>query len=318
MNRVDTAVHVEGLRKRYGDTIAVDGIGFDIDPGQVFCLLGPNGAGKTTTIECLEGYRRPDAGSIRVLGLDPLADHGELRRRIGVQLQEASLPARLKVWEILKLFSVLYEREKVPWSLLDHLGLEEKRDAYFDKLSGGQKQRLFVALALINEPEVVFLDEITTGLDPRARHAIWDLIRGIKEGGATVVLSTHFMEEAEALADRVAILRAGKIVANDTPEALMRSIQRDDEVRVHVEGSLDAAAIEAIEGVATASIDGDQLIARGVGRGWIARLVNGIEAQDASLLDLSTRRASLEDVYLALTGEDEYSPESPATEEAGT
>jgi len=315
--RVDPTIQVSDLRKRYGDTVAVDGISFDVEPGQVFCLLGPNGAGKTTTIECLEGYRQPDSGSIRVLGLDPQADHNKLRRRIGVQLQEASLPVRLKVWEILQLFSVLYERREVPWALLEQLGIDGKRDAYFDKLSGGQKQRLFVALALINDPEVVFLDEITTGLDPRARHAIWDLIRGIKADGATVVLSTHFMEEAEALADRVAILKAGKIVANDSPEALLRSIQRDDEVRVHVEGSVNPSAIETIEGVSAASIDGHELIARGEGRGWIARLVNAIEAQDASLVDLSTRRASLEDVYLELTGEEEYSPQAPSEFQRG-
>ena len=300
------AIRVHELRKRYGDVVAVDGVSFEVEPGQVFCLLGPNGAGKTTTIECLEGYREPDSGDIRVLGLNPRTEERQLRKRIGVQLQEASLPARLKVWETLKLFAALYERPSVPWELLEQLGLEAKRDAYFDKLSGGQKQRLFVALALINEPEVVFLDEITTGLDPRARHAIWDLIRGIKEAGATVVLSTHFMDEAEVLADRVAILESGRVVANDTPQRLIDSIREDDEVRLHIEGSVDTERIERIEGVSSAGLTDDALVVRGGGRGWIARLVAGIDAQGAVLVDLSTRKPTLEDVYLSLTGETEY------------
>ena len=303
------AIRVIGLEKRYGATTAVDGISFEVGPGQVFCLLGPNGAGKTTTIECLEGYRKPDSGEIRVLGIDPQVDEAALRRRIGVQLQEASLPARLRVWEILQLFSVLYERPAVPWDLLDRLGLDAKRDTYFDKLSGGQKQRLFVALALINEPELVFLDEITTGLDPRARHSIWDLIRGIKDAGATVVLSTHFMDEAEALADRVAIMKSGRLVANDTPSNLIAGVQRREEVRLHIEGDVELSAIEAVEGVVGVETEPGGLTAHGGGRGWIARLVAAIDAQGVMLVDLSTRRPSLEDVYLQLTGEEEYATE---------
>jgi ABC-2 type transport system ATP-binding protein len=307
------AIRVAGLEKRYGATTAVDGISFEVEPGQVFCLLGPNGAGKTTTIECLEGYRKPDGGEIRVLGMDPRVDESALRRRIGVQLQEASLPARLRVWEILQLFSVLYERPAVPWDLLERLGLEAKRDTYFDKLSGGQKQRLFVALALINEPELVFLDEITTGLDPRARHSIWDLIRGIKDAGATVVLSTHFMDEAEALADRVAIMKSGRLVANDTPPNLIAGVRRREEVRLHIEGDVELSAIEAVEGVVGVESEPGGLTAHGGGRGWIARLVAAIDAQDAMLVDLSTRRPSLEDVYLQLTGEEEYETEVAST-----
>jgi ABC-2 type transport system ATP-binding protein len=309
------AIRVTGLEKRYGATTAVDGISFQIAPGEVFCLLGPNGAGKTTTIECLEGYRKPDAGEIRVLGMDPQLDETTLRRRIGVQLQEASLPARLRVWEILQLFSVLYERPAVPWELLERLGLEAKRDTYFDKLSGGQKQRLFVALALINEPEVVFLDEITTGLDPRARHSIWELIRGIQNSGTTVVLTTHFMDEAEALADRVAIMKSGRLVANDAPATLIAGVPRGEEVQLHIEGEVDLSAIEAVEGVIGIEPESGGLTARGGGRGWIARLVAAIDGQDAMLVDLSTRRPSLEDVYLQLTGEEEYEPEGTSPEE---
>jgi ABC-2 type transport system ATP-binding protein len=309
------AIRVDGLEKRYGATTAVDGISFEVETGQVFCLLGPNGAGKTTTIECLEGYRAPDGGEISVLGMDPHVDEAALRRRIGVQLQEASLPARLRVWEILKLFSVLYERPAVPWDLLERLGLEAKRDTYFDKLSGGQKQRLFVALALINEPELVFLDEITTGLDPRARHSIWDLIRGIKDAGATVVLSTHFMDEAEALADRVAIMKSGRLVANDTPSTLIAGVRRREEVHLHIEGNVEISAIEAVEGVDEVERTQGGLTAHGGGRGWIARLVAAIDAQGAMLVDLSTRRPSLEDVYLQLTGEEEYESEATSPED---
>jgi ABC-2 type transport system ATP-binding protein len=312
---MDPAIRVTGLEKHYGTTTAVDGISFEVGTGQVFCLLGPNGAGKTTTIECLEGYRKPDNGEIRVLGMDPQVDEAALRRRIGVQLQEASLPARLRVWEILQLFSVLYERPAVPWDLLERLGLEAKRDTYFDKLSGGQKQRLFVALALINEPELVFLDEITTGLDPRARHSIWDLIRGIKDAGATVVLSTHFMDEAEALADRVAIMKSGRLVANDTPSSLISGVQRREEVRLHIEGDVELSAIEAVEGVAGVEPEPGGLTAHGGGRGWIARLVAAIDAQGVILVDLSTRRPSLEDVYLQLTGEEEYETEAVSAED---
>lgn len=267
----------------------------------MFCLLGPNGAGKTTTIECIEGHRVPDEGEIRVLGRDPRTDES-LRHRIGVQLQEANLPARLKVWEALQLFSVLYEREEVPWYLLDRLGLEEKRDAHFVKLSGGQKQRLFVALAMINDPEVVFLDEITTGLDPRARQTIWELIRAIRDAGSTVVLSTHFMDEAEALADRVAIMRSGRIVASDTPTNLIDSIRGEDEVRLHVQGALEKSALSSVEGVTYVGRLDDAWTVRGSGRGWIARVVAAIDEAGAELVDLSTRRPTLEDVYLAMTG----------------
>jgi ABC-2 type transport system ATP-binding protein len=299
------AISVRDLHKRYGDVVAVDGVGFDVEPGQVFCLLGPNGAGKTTTIECLEGHRRPDSGEIRVLDSDPHID-GTLRHRIGVQLQEASLPARLKVWEVLKLFSVLYEREPVPWDLLERLGLEPKRNAYFDKLSGGQKQRLFVALALVNDPEVVFLDEITTGLDPRARQSIWELIRGIRDTGTTVLLSTHFMDEAEALADRVVIMRAGRVVANDTTANLIAGIRGEDEVRLKIEGAVAPGSLGAIDGVSSVAGEGEDLTVRGSGRGWIARLVAAIDAEGAQLIDLSTRRPTLEDAYLALTGDEQY------------
>jgi len=226
-----TAIEVASLHKFYGPVRAVDGISFTVEEGEIFGMVGPNGAGKTTTIECVEGLRRPDRGTVRVLGLDPQRDGYELRRRIGVQLQEASLPPRLTVWEALDLFGSFYSRRVDGKALLEQLGLADKRNAAFEKLSGGQKQRLFIALALINDPELVFLDELTTGLDPQARRAMWDLVRGIRERGKTIFLTTHFMEEAERLCDRVAIIDRGKIVALDTP-ARLKMIHGDRYMRV--------------------------------------------------------------------------------------
>src|SRR5688572_15029193 len=199
------AVHVQAIRKTYGRTVAVDEVSFDVQRGEIFGLIGPNGAGKTTTMECVEGLRAPDRGAISVLGLDPSRDVYALQERIGVQLQEAQLQKRIKVREAVALWASLYKTKIDADRLLGQLGLHEKRDAWFMTLSGSQKQRLFIALALINDPEVVFLDELTTGLDPQARRAIWDLIRGIRARGKTIFLTTHLMEEAERLCDRVAI-----------------------------------------------------------------------------------------------------------------
>src|SRR5438874_1367978 len=209
------AIHVAAIRKTYGRTVAVNDVSFDVRPGEIFGLIGPNGAGKTTTMECVEGLRTPDRGAISVLGLDPVKDVHALQLRIGVQLQEAQLQKRIKVWEAVDLWASLYPRPVDGARLLEQLGLAEKRDAWFMTLSGGQKQRLFIALALINDPEVVFLDELTTGLDPQARRAIWDLVRGIRDRGKTVFMTTHLMEEAERLCDRVAIIDHGRIIDID-------------------------------------------------------------------------------------------------------
>jgi ABC-2 type transport system ATP-binding protein len=199
-------IRVAGVRKTYGSTVAVDEVSFEVVDGEIFGLIGPNGAGKTTTMECVEGLRTPDRGAISVLGLDPFRDVYQLQDRIGVQLQQAQLQKRIKVWEAVHLWASLYRRRTADGErLLEQLGLAEKRDAWFMTLSGGQKQRLFIVLALINDPEVVFLDELTTGLDPQARRAIWELVRGIRQRGKTVFLTTHLMEEAERLCDRVAV-----------------------------------------------------------------------------------------------------------------
>src|SRR3954467_13123742 len=223
MNAVPRPViQISSIRKSYGKTVAVADVSFDVNDGEIFGLIGPNGAGKTTTMECVEGIRRPDSGSITVLGLDPVRDVYELQERIGVQLQQAQLQKRIKVWEAMHLWASIYRKtSSTADQLLDQLGLADKRNAWFMTLSGGQKQRLFIALALINDPEVVFLDELTTGLDPQARRKIWDLVRGIRDRGQTVVLTTHLMEEAERLCDRVAIVERGRVIDVGTPARLV-------------------------------------------------------------------------------------------------
>jgi ABC-2 type transport system ATP-binding protein len=215
-------IHVASVRKAYGRTVAVDEVSFDVQPGEILGLIGPNGAGKTTTMECVNGLRAPDRGLISVLGLEPRRDVYALQERIGVQLQAAQLQKRIKVREAVGLWASLYRKPVDGDRLIEQLGLGEKRNAWFMTLSGGQKQRLFIALALINDPEVVFLDELTTGLDPQARRAIWELVRGIRQRGKTVFLTTHLMEEAERLCDRVAIIDHGRIIDLGTPAELVQ------------------------------------------------------------------------------------------------
>ncbi|MEE6259606.1 ABC transporter ATP-binding protein [Plantactinospora sonchi] len=216
-----TVIEVSNLQKRYGAQVAVRDVSFEVRAGEIFGIVGPNGSGKTTTVECLTGLRRADGGTVRVLGLDPDSARAELRRQVGVQLQESQLPDRLKVWEALDLYSSFYP-EPVDWrALLDDMGLATKRNTVFAKLSGGQKQRLSIALALVGNPRIAVLDELTTGLDPQARRDTWQLIRDVRDRGVTVVLVTHFMDEAERLCDRLAVIRAGEVVAIDTPANLV-------------------------------------------------------------------------------------------------
>ena len=217
-------ISVNGLKKTYGGTAAVANIGFEVEAGEIFGVVGPHGAGKTTTVECLQGLRRPDAGSVSVLGMDPAEDPARLRRRIGSQLQESALPDRIRVWEALDLFAS-FQHDSADWrGLMDRWGLNGQARTPFSKLSGGQRQRLLVALALINRPELVFLDEMTTGLDPAARRVAWQLVREIRSEGATVLMVTHFMDEADALCDRIAVIDQGKVVALDTPQGLKAGV----------------------------------------------------------------------------------------------
>jgi ABC-2 type transport system ATP-binding protein len=296
------AITVENLRKVYGGVVAVDSIAFEVHEGEIFGMVGPNGAGKTTTIECIEGLRRPDGGSARVLGMNPQRDGYALRERIGVQLQEATLPDRVKVWEALDLFAAFYRRS-VDWHpLLEQLGLAEKRNSSFGKLSGGQKQRLFIALALLNDPELVFLDELTTGLDPQARRAMWDMVRDIRQRGKTVFLTTHFMEEAERLCDRVAIIDHGKIVALDTPENLISSLGAENRVVFGLIGPFDEGLLHAIPSVTRVEQVGERVVVYGQGDGLVSGVVNALEAGSVRFRDLRTEQPTLEDVFLALTG----------------
>ena len=295
-------VEVEQLRKRYGSVTAVDGISLEVYEGEIFGMVGPNGAGKTTTIECLEGLRRADSGEIRVLGCDPQRDGYALRPRIGVQLQESMLQDRLRVWEALHLFAGLYANP-VDWEpLLAGLGLAESRNVAFAKLSGGQKQRLFVALALVNDPELVFLDELTTGLDPQGRHAIWDLVRDVRDRGKTVLLTTHFMEEAERLCDRVAIVEHGRIVALDSPENLIREFGTESRVVFRAAPGLDLGVLEGLSAVARTESIGDRVIVYGQGDELVVQVVNALSASGTPIRDLRTEQPNLEDVFLALTG----------------
>ena len=303
------AITVSALRKTYGPLTAVDGVGFEVGAGEIFGMVGPNGAGKTTTIECLEGMRAPDAGDVRILGLDPRRNGYELRERIGVQLQQSSLPDDLKVWEALDLFASYY-RKPAPWEpLLDELGIADKREARFSKLSGGQKQRLFIALALVNDPEVVFLDELTTGLDPHARRAMWNLVRAIRDRGKTVFLTTHYMEEAEHLCNRVLIIDRGRIVALDTPEKLVANLRAETRIIfTAADPGYDPAPLRAVAGVTRVDIVGDKVTVTGRGDRLVILVVNALDAQGLRFRDLRTEQPSLDDVFMAMTRDERDSP----------
>src|SRR6187397_1583896 len=295
-------IHVAAIRKTYGGTVAVDDVSFDVQPGEIFGLIGPNGAGKTTTMECVEGLRATDRGTIAVLGLDPGRDAVALQQRIGVQLQEAQLQKRIKVWEAVDFWASLYRRAVDGDRLLDQLGLTAKRDAWFMTLSGGQKQRLFIALALINDPELVFLDELTTGLDPQARRAIWDLVRGIRDRGKTVFLTTHLMEEAERLCDRVAIIDHGRIVDVDSPSGL---VDRHCPERTIVIKTPDARAVEVlahVSGVESSTREGDNVVLQARSVDVMTGLIASLAEQRIAVTDFRTVVPTLEDVFLKLTG----------------
>jgi len=296
-----TVVEVTDLRKRYGGTVAVDGVSLTVQAGEIVGIVGPNGAGKTTTVEMMEGLRRPDAGKVRVLGLDPRGQGAELRQRIGVQLQQAALPDRLKVWEALDLYASFYRRPADWRRLLEEWGLDAKRDAAFADLSGGQRQRLFIALSLVGQPEVVFLDELTTGLDPQARRATWELVKQVRAEGATVVLVTHFMEEAELLCDRVAIVDRGRVVALDTPSALVRGLGAGQRLRFRPLGPFDPDRLRGLPGVGQVERDGDQVVVAGAGP-LLATVAAALAEGAVAVADLRSEEANLEDAFLALTG----------------
>jgi ABC-2 type transport system ATP-binding protein len=306
MNNLSTSrpvIQVSGIRKTYGRTVAIDEVSFEVNDGEIFGLIGPNGAGKTTTMECIEGIRTPDRGTISVLGLDPFRQVYKLQERIGVQLQQAQLQKRIKVWEAVDLWASLYRKKSIDGKrLLEQLGLADKRDAWFMNLSGGQKQRLFIALALINDPEVVFLDELTTGLDPQARRAIWDLVRGIRERGKTVFLTTHLMEEAERLCDRVAIIERGRIIDIDTPQRL---VDRHCPERTVLLATNDLTAEErfrAIPRIESVVRSDTQFTIRGQGEDVVTEVIHCLSENRVCVTDFRMIVPNLEDVFLKLTG----------------
>jgi ABC-2 type transport system ATP-binding protein len=300
---MSAVIQVSGVRKTYGKTIAVDEASFEVYEREIFGLIGPNGAGKTTTMECVEGLRKPDRGTIAVLGLDPFRQVYKLQDRIGVQLQQAQLQKRIKVWEAVDLWASLYQKKAIDGErLLEQLGLSDKRGAWFMNLSGGQKQRLFIALALINDPEVVFLDELTTGLDPQSRRAIWDLVRGIRERGKTVFLTTHLMEEAERLCDRVAIMEHGRIIDIDKPERLVARYCPERTVVLDTEDPAAAELFHKIPGVQSATCVGKTFTIRGEGEDLVTEVIHCLSENRIRVTNFRTILPNLEDVFLKLTG----------------
>jgi len=296
-------IAVDGVRKTYGRTVAVDEVSFDVRDGEIFGLIGPNGAGKTTTMECVEGIRKPDRGAISVLGLDPFRDVYKLQDRIGVQLQQAHLQKRIKVWEAAHLWCSLYKQPIAQGErLLEQLGLAEKRNAWFMTLSGGQQQRLFIALALINDPEVVFLDELTTGLDPQARRAIWELVRGIRARGKTVFMTTHLMEEAERLCDRVAIIEHGRIIDVDSPQGLIDKHCPDRSVVLTTDDAKAGEYFRALRHVVDVKQDASQFTIHGRGDRFTTEVIQCLAEHRVFVSSFRTELPTLEDVFLKLTG----------------
>lgn len=299
---VSTAINVEAVTKAYGELRAVDGIDLEVAEGEIFGIIGPNGAGKTTLVECMEGLRTPDSGTVEVLGLNPEHDARAIRRRTGVQLQSAALPSHITISEALRLFASFYA-DPADWrTLMSRLGLQDKRDTLIENLSGGQRQRVFVALALINSPELVFLDELTTGLDPQSRLAIWELVEDIRGAGTTVLLTTHLMEEAERLCDRVAIVDHGRVVALGTLDELLASIDAESRLSFRLDGTPPVDRLRSVSGVVRVENEGDRVVVHGNGARFPQGVMEVLADLDLRMRDLRSDQPDLEDVFLALTG----------------
>jgi ABC-2 type transport system ATP-binding protein len=294
-------IEVNKLRKRYGDRVVVDDLSLAVERGEIFGILGPNGAGKTTTVECIEGVRVADAGTISVLGLDPRRDRARLRTRLGVQLQESALPDKLRVAEALELYASFYDKPADWRRLADELGLADRLRTPYAKLSGGQKQRLSIALALIPDPEIAVLDELTTGLDPQARRETWRLIEDVRARGVTVLLVTHFMEEAERLCDRVAVIDSGRLVALDTPAGLAARVNPEQCIRFRPSAPLDDGLLTGLPEVTGVRRDGPQITVTGTGN--LLHAVTSVLARHQIVAaELRLEQSNLDDAFLALTG----------------
>ena len=292
-----TAIVVDGLRKSYGAIEAVRGISFTVEQGEVFGLLGPNGAGKTTTIEILEGYRNRDAGNVTVLGIDPHGGGRKLRERVGLVLQEAAVPPMLSVTELVELYRGYYPAPRSAAEIIELVGLTEKAGERVRKLSGGQQRRLDVALGLVGDPELIFLDEPTTGFDPSARRAAWEVVRNMRTLGKTIVLTTHYMDEAQHLADRICVIAAGKVVAQGTPETLRAGTDQLTHIRFELPSGVVASALP----VKVSVEDGMAVIETATPTRTLSDLTTWAVAQGLELPNLEVTRPSLEDVYLELT-----------------
>ena len=296
-------ITVKDLVKSYGRLTAVDGVSFEVYENEIFGIVGPNGAGKTTMVECLEGLRVPTEGFIRVLGLDPKTDGYKLKQLIGIQLQEGLFPDKLKVNEVLDLFAGLYSRSIAIKPLLEKVGLLDKANGYYDNLSGGQKQRLSIAVALVSDPQVVFFDELTTGLDPQARRAMWGMVSSIRDAGKTVVLVTHFMEEAERLCDRVAIIDQGKIVALDTPVNLIRGIDGGLRINLWLDDLSIVTQLENIKGCQVA-VSGQDITIQCADDLVVDEVKLVLKDNNCNFHDFTVSKPALEDVFLSITGKE--------------
>ena len=294
-------IEVTNLVKRYGSHTAVDDVSFTVEEGEILAILGPNGAGKTTTVESISGLRTPDSGSISVLGLDPQHDRDALRGVVGVQLQESELPEQLRVGEALDLYASFYPNPRDRERLLTDLGLAEKRKTEFGKLSGGQKQRLSVALALIGNPKIAILDELTTGLDPQARRDTWQLIENVRDGGVTVILVTHFMEEAERLADRIAVIDAGKVVALDTPAAIVSRVDAEQQISFRPSAPIEDGLLTGLPEVRSVNRNGSTVVVAGNGN-LVQAVMTVLARHQIVANELRIDQADLDDAFVALTG----------------
>jgi ABC-2 type transport system ATP-binding protein len=300
---MNAVVEVKGLTKRYGDVMAANKVSFDIEKGEIFGLLGPNGAGKTTTVELIEGLRKPDSGFIKVCGIDTSDRIDKVKELIGVQLQTTTLYDKIRIGEAINLFGGYYQKSLPTTQILGGVSLSDKRDSFVEALSGGQRQRLALALALVNDPEILFLDEPTTGLDPQARRNVWDIVERLREQGKTIILTTHYMEEAERLCDRIGIMDQGKIVALDTPRDLIAKQNLESAIELITSNGVSKDFFHKLPNVSNVTQDGDRFILHTKETSPVlTQLTHLSESGDLDLKSISVRKATLEDVFLELTG----------------